>query len=255
MSHSRSIASAALLLLLCACGAEEDVEGREGELGRGRFWSACQVSESPFAWDYQYAENDDSDCPMAMIFLDLAQGSTIGLIYYSDYYSYQDDYDLVPVSRDFLEIEDNETLTVAAPGLSALLVTSSDTGDGVDFVHLRGRPLDYLDIEDVTYAYLEDMGNPSDEEEDSLSIYGAGYQIDVVGVMRASDGRPLGGRRVVEWEASGDIAFEFNGRVDRLYDADITYPVAVVSERLGSGVIVLRDVLTGIETSREVVVR
>ena len=76
------ISALALFAFLAAlsCGNGTTMSGRMGELGRGLFVSACQVSQSPFSWSY---ENDsyEAPCPAFMLDLNLAVGSEVGVSY------------------------------------------------------------------------------------------------------------------------------------------------------------------------------
>jgi len=228
-----------------------------GELGRGVFVSACQTSASPFSWSYDYYTDSSAPCPAKMLDLKLAVGSEVGVYYDAldnwDEGSWGDAPYLMSASTDLLSVEDG-SIKALAPGLCALIVTTPDRSMAYDLIHVQSEYLDNLEIIDATFAYA-DVGTPVTEEGDALVIYGTGNLLDVAAIMRSSDARPLGGRRSVDWEASGPITFHHQADVDRIFDADITMSISVVAEAEGEGMVTVRDRLTGIEGKRRIVVR
>ncbi len=253
------ISALALFAFLAAlsCGNGTTMSGRMGELGRGLFVSACQVSQSPFSWSY---ENDsyEAPCPAFMLDLNLAVGSEVG-VSYSDVEGNLDgrvdpgSVDLESAAQDLLQV-DVGTLTPQRPGLCALLATTADGTQAVDLIHVQSDYLDALDVEDATFVY-SDAGTAATEEGDALVIYGTGELLEVMAVMRSSDGRPLGGRRAVDWSITGPLTLQLDEPVTHIFGADITIAIPIVAEGTGEGWVTVRDQLTGLEGKRRIQVR
>jgi len=239
------------ILLAAACDSEDSVTTAVGELGRGVFHSACQVSPGHFIWDFDSDENVKTPCPVFMLDMRLAVGSIAGVYYESDAYFYMP---FMAAAPDRMVIED-DGITVMEAGITALVATTEDYGRAYDMVHVHADFVDRIDIEDAAFAFIEGLGNADEENASTLVIPGSGSPLEVIAVSLASDGEPLGGRRIVEWEVEGPVMIQWKGHVKKLSNADITVPVTIVSTEIGDGWIVVRDTLTGIEGRKRVLVR
>ena len=239
------------LLLTAACDSGDSATTAVGELGRGVFHSACQVSPGHFIWDFDSSENVETVCPIYMLDMRLAVGSTAGVYYESDAYSCMP---FMAVAPDRIAIED-DGITVMEAGVTALVATTEDYSRACDLLHVHADLVDRIDIKDAAFAFIEGPGNADEENASTLVIPGSGSPLEIIAVTLASDGEPLGGRRIVEWEVEGPVMIQWEGQVKKLSNADITVPVTLVSTEIGDGWITVRDTLTGIEGRKRVLVR